>query len=187
MSISARRKSAIESRPAVSKVQRRQRRPVQTAILRVHPFGMNAAELARRKFLRLAAGAAALPALPSTAMAQAYPTRPITMIVPFPAGGGGDVIARIIAEPMRSSLEQPIIIENVSGAGGSVGVGRAARARPDGYTLDLGATSSHVLNGAFYSLQYDLLNDFAAISPLATTPFVLFGNYSPLCDGLTRV
>jgi tripartite-type tricarboxylate transporter receptor subunit TctC len=108
------------------------------------------------------------------AMAQAYPARPITMIVPFPAGGGYDVIARVIVERMRASLGQPIIIKNVSGAGGSIGVGRAARARPDGYTFVLGGLSSNVLNGALYLLSYDLLNDFAPISPLVMNPLVLY-------------
>jgi tripartite-type tricarboxylate transporter receptor subunit TctC len=127
----------------------------------------------RRQFLHLAAGAAALPALSRIARAQAYPSRPITIIVPFPAGGGGDVIARIMAERMREPLGQPIIIENIGGADGSIGVGRAARARPDGYTICLGFDGTHVLNGAFYSLSYDVLNDFVPISPLATTSIVL--------------
>ena len=94
--------------------------------------------LARRKFLHLAGAAATAPAFTQVARAQTYPTRPITMIVPFPAGVGLDPIGRIMAERMRKSLGQPVIIENVSGADGSIGVGRAARARPDGYTLDLG-------------------------------------------------
>jgi tripartite-type tricarboxylate transporter receptor subunit TctC len=98
-------------------------------------------------------------------LAQTYPTRPITMIVPFPAGGGADVIARIMAEQMRKLLGQPIIIENI-GADGSIGAGRAARARPDGYTICLGFDGSHVLNGAFYSPSYNVLNDFAPIWPL---------------------
>jgi tripartite-type tricarboxylate transporter receptor subunit TctC len=135
---------------------------------------VNAAELARRKFLHLAAGAAALPAMSRSAEAQAYPTRPITMVVSFPAGGPADAIGRVLAERMRTSLGQPIIIENVSGAAGSIGTGRVARARPDGYTIDLGVSNTHVLNGALYSLPYDVLNDFAAISPLVTTPLVLF-------------
>ena len=87
----------------------------------------------RRSFLHLAAGVAALPALPRIARAQAYPTRPITIVVPFPAGGSTDVIGRILAEKMRASLGQTIVIENVGGAGGSIGVGRVARAAPDGY------------------------------------------------------
>ena len=128
----------------------------------------------RRRFLGLAAGAAALPAVSRLANAQAYPTRPITIIVPFPAGGSTDAISRIVGEPMRRSLGQPIVIENVSGADGSIGVGRVARARPDGYTISVGAMDTHVLNGAFYSLPYDVLNDLVPISPLVTAPAVLF-------------
>jgi tripartite-type tricarboxylate transporter receptor subunit TctC len=131
-------------------------------------------KLGRRQFLHLTAGAAAVPAVSRIAWAQVYPTRPITMIVPFAAGGSGDVGGRVIAERLRTSLEQPIIVENISGADGSIAAGRTARARPDGYTIDLGSGSTHGLNGAFYSLQYDVLNDFAPISPLVTVPFVLF-------------
>jgi tripartite-type tricarboxylate transporter receptor subunit TctC len=131
-------------------------------------------KLPRRQFLHLAAGAAALPAVSRFAWAQAYPTRPITMIVPGPPGNAGDAVARVLAERMRRSLGQPIIIENVGGAGGSIGTGRVARARPDGYTIDLGIISTHVLNGAFYSLPYDVLNDFAPISLLATTAAILY-------------
>jgi tripartite-type tricarboxylate transporter receptor subunit TctC len=131
-------------------------------------------KLARRKFLYVAAGAAALPSVSRVATAQTYPSRPITMIVPFAAGGGTDVIGRVLAERMRGSLGQSVIIENVGGADGSIGTGRAARARPDGYTIDLGQMDNHVLNGAFYSLGYDVLNDFAPIAPLVTLPYVLF-------------
>jgi tripartite-type tricarboxylate transporter receptor subunit TctC len=95
------------------------------------------------------------------------------MIVPTAVGAGADTIGRIVAERMRRSLGQPIIIENVGGADGNTGTGRAARARPDGYTIDIGFMATHVLNGAFYSLPYDVLNDFAPISPLVTSPFVL--------------
>jgi Tripartite tricarboxylate transporter family receptor len=137
----------------------------------VRPIGR---ALARRRFLSLAAGAAALPALSHVAAAQAYPSRPITMIVPIAAGSVSDVAARVVVERMRASLGQPIIIENVSGADGSIGVGRTARAKPDGYTIDLGFTGSHVLNAAFYSLTYDVLNDFAPISPLSRYSLVLF-------------
>ena len=128
----------------------------------------------RRKFLQLGWAAVALPALPKRASAQAYPTRPITIIVPSLSGTSGDAVARVLAERMRRSLGQPIIIENVGGAGGSIGTGRAARARPDGYTIDLGVLSTHVLNGAFYSLPYDVLNDFEPISPLCTTAVILY-------------
>src|SRR5215467_717929 len=134
----------------------------------------HAMKLPRRRFLYLAAGAVALPAVSRIARAQAYPSRPITMIVPSTPGNSGDAVARIVAERMRRSLGQPIIIENVGGAGGSIGTGRAARARPDGYTIDLGIISTHVLNGALYSLPYDVLNDFAPISLLATTAAILY-------------
>jgi tripartite-type tricarboxylate transporter receptor subunit TctC len=95
------------------------------------------------------------------------------MIVPFPAGGGTDAVGRVVVERMRELIGQPIIIENVGGADGSIGVGRAALARPDGYTIVLGILTTHVLNGAFYSLQYDVLNDFAPVAPLVTTPIIL--------------
>jgi tripartite-type tricarboxylate transporter receptor subunit TctC len=131
-------------------------------------------KLSRRKFLHLAAGTAAPSALPRIARAQAYPSRPITMIVPSTPGDAGDAVARVVAERMRRPLGQPIIIENVGGAGGNIGTGRAARARPDGYTIDLGIISTHVLNGAFYSLPYDVLNDFAPISLLATTAAIFY-------------
>ena len=123
-------------------------------------------KLGRREFLQLAAGAAALPAVSriSDATAQAYPTRPITMIVPFPAGGAGDAIARIIADRMRRSLAKPVVIENVAGANGSIGTGRIARAQPHGYTVQYGGLSTHVLNGAFYSLPYNVLDAFAPIA-----------------------
>src|SRR5258708_7634748 len=127
----------------------------------------------RRNFLHLAAGAAALLAISQNAKAQTYPVRPITMIVPFPPGGATDVLGRILAERMRESLRQPIIVENVAGANGSIGVGRAARATPDGYTIDLGFLGGHVLNADLYSLPYDVLNDFEPISPLVTTSNVL--------------
>jgi tripartite-type tricarboxylate transporter receptor subunit TctC len=104
----------------------------------------------RRQFLHLAASAVALPAVSRIARAQAYPSRPITIVVPFPAGGSTDVIGRILAEKMRASLGQTIIIENVGAAGGSIGVGRVARAAPDGYTLDIGQWDTHVANGATY-------------------------------------
>jgi tripartite-type tricarboxylate transporter receptor subunit TctC len=105
----------------------------------------------RRKFLHLAAGAAALPAVLRSANAQTYPARPITIVVPLAPGGATDVIARMIADRMRQSLGQPVIIENVTGANGSIGVGRVARAAPDGYTLSIGHWATHVLNGGVYA------------------------------------
>ncbi len=145
-------------------------------------------EFPRRQFLRLAAGAAALPAISRTATAQTtYPTRPITVIVPIAAGGGLDTIGRVIAEQMTRSLGQPIVIENVSGADGGIGTGRVARARPDGYTIDLGFTSANVLNGFLYSLPYDVLNDLVPVSPLTTTPAVLFAKKPMLAKDLNEL
>ena len=105
-------------------------------------------KLPRRRFLHLAAGAAAMPAVSRIARAQAYPTRPITIIVPYAAGGPTDTVGRVMAERMRDLLGQPVVVENVTGAAGSIGTGRAARAAPDGYTLSLGDVSTHVVNGA---------------------------------------
>ena len=128
----------------------------------------------RRQFLQLAAaGAAALPALPRVARAQAYPTRPVAMVVGFAAGAATDTIGRVMAERMKSSLGQPVIVENVTGAGGTIAVGRVARAAPDGYTLGLGNNTSHVVAGAAYALRHDLLNDFEPVALLSTGPFVL--------------
>jgi tripartite-type tricarboxylate transporter receptor subunit TctC len=132
----------------------------------------------RRKFLRQAVGAAALPAASRIAMAEAYPSRSITIVVPFTAGGPLDTLARIVAERMRASLGQPVVIENVTGAGGSIGTGRVARAAPDGYTLVIGIWSTHVVNGAIYSLQYDVLNDFEPIALLANNPQLIVAKKS---------
>ena len=101
---------------------------------------------------------------------KAYPSRQITMIVPFAAGGPADTVARIMAERMRASLGQPVIIENVAGAGGSIGVGRIARAAPDGYTFGMGISSTQVVNPVIYSLPYDVQTDFEPITLLASNP-----------------
>jgi tripartite-type tricarboxylate transporter receptor subunit TctC len=144
-------------------------------------------KLGRRKFLRLAVGAAAVPGFSRAATAQTYPSRPITVIVSFPGGAPIDIIGRLLAERMRMSLGQPIIIENVPGADGSIGTGRAARARPDGYTVDLGFRGSHVLNSAFYSLQYDPMKDFVPITPLVTLPYLLFARKSVTARDLSEL
>jgi tripartite-type tricarboxylate transporter receptor subunit TctC len=113
---------------------------------------------------------AALVACLTTASADVYPSRPITFVVPFPASGPTDTIARIVAEPMSASLAQPIVIENITGAAGTIGAGRVARAAPDGYTLCIGFLGTHVLNGAIYSLQYDVLKDFEPVALLVSNP-----------------
>jgi tripartite-type tricarboxylate transporter receptor subunit TctC len=100
------------------------------------------------------------------AHAEGYPSRPVTLSVPYAAGGPLDVMVRVVADGLRTTLGQPIVIENVAGAGGSIGVGRAARAAPDGYTISAGNWSTHVANGAIYTLPYDLRRDFEPISLL---------------------
>jgi tripartite-type tricarboxylate transporter receptor subunit TctC len=130
-------------------------------------------KIPRRRFLHFAVGAAALPVVSRIAGAQSYPVRPITIIVPFTAGGGTDTVARIVAERMRASLGQPLIVENVAGAGGTIGVGRAARAAGDGYTLSIGSVSVYVLNALFYPIQYDLLKDLEPVSLLTTEPLLI--------------
>ncbi len=115
--------------------------------------------------------------------AQPYPSRPITMVVPFAAGAPVDTVGRLIAERMRVSLGQPIILENVSGAAGSLGVARAVRAAPDGYTISLGNISSHVLNGAIYPLQFDALKDFDPVALLPSNPqLIISKNALPASD-----
>ena len=132
----------------------------------------------RRQFLHLAAGAATLPAMSRMARGQAYPSRPITMIVPYPAGGPTDTIARLLGERMRASLGQPVIIENVAGAGGTIGVGRVARAAGDGYTLGIGHWGSHVVNGAIYTLPYDLLTDLEPVALISDGPQLIVASKS---------
>jgi tripartite-type tricarboxylate transporter receptor subunit TctC len=107
--------------------------------------------------------------------AHGYPAHPITIIVPFAAGGPTDTLARVLAQRMTVKLGQGIVIENVSGASGSIGVGRVARASPDGYTLSIGNVSTHVFNGAIYPLPYDLLKDFEPVAMVASNPQLVLG------------
>jgi tripartite-type tricarboxylate transporter receptor subunit TctC len=141
-------------------------------------------KLPRRRFLHLAAGGAALPVLSPIARAQTYPSRPITLVVPFPAGGSTDAVGRILAERMRVSLGQAVVIENVGGAGGSIGVGRVARATPDGYTLDIGQWDTHVANGATFALSYDVVKDFEPIALLSSNPFLILAKKAVPADDL---
>jgi tripartite-type tricarboxylate transporter receptor subunit TctC len=109
-------------------------------------------------------------ALGAGARADNYPSRTVTLVVPYPAGGPSDTLARILVEPLRVALGQPVIVENVSGAGGSIGAGRVARAAPDGYTLILGHVQTHVMNAAAQNLQFDVVKDFEPVSLIADSP-----------------
>jgi tripartite-type tricarboxylate transporter receptor subunit TctC len=131
----------------------------------------------RRMFLA-SVGLSAVMAITGSALAQTYPSRPVTMVVPYPAGGPSDTIGRIMAEGLRLSLGQPVIIENVGGASGSIGTGHVARAAPDGYTLGLGLWPTHVVNGAVFALPYDVLNDFQPVSLIATNPLLIVARKS---------
>jgi len=108
-----------------------------------------------------------------SAAAETYPSRPITLVVPLGVGGSTDVIGRLMAEGMRQQLGQPIIVENTTGAGGIIGVGRVARAAPDGYALIIGGVNHFVVNGAVYPLNYNLVTDFEPISMLSTGPMLI--------------
>src|ERR1700748_3511341 len=118
------------------------------------------------------------------ALSQDYPTRPITMIVPFPAGGATDTVARFLAEKMRPVLGQPVIIENVGGAAGSIGVTRAVRAAPDGYTISIGTSTTHMLTGGLYKLPFDLLKDLEPIILIGSEPLLIVGKKSFPADHL---
>jgi tripartite-type tricarboxylate transporter receptor subunit TctC len=117
------------------------------------------------------------------AHAQSYPSRQITLVVPFPPGGSTDVAARIMAERMRPSLGQPIIVENIGGAGGSIGVGRVARAAPDGYTIDIGQWDTHV-GSIIYKLDYDLEKDFEPIALVSNNPQLIVAKKDLPADNL---
>jgi tripartite-type tricarboxylate transporter receptor subunit TctC len=130
-------------------------------------------KIQRRRFLRLAAGAATLPAVSRVAMAQTYPTRPVRIIVPFAAGGPSDIIARLVAQKLTENLGRQFYVENQVGAGGNFGMGNAARAAPDGYTI-LFASSSYVVNPSLYPrVPYDPDKDFAPLTVTADAPNIL--------------
>jgi tripartite-type tricarboxylate transporter receptor subunit TctC len=107
------------------------------------------------------------------AAADNFPSRPITVLVPFSAGGPSDAMARILSERMKTALGETILIENVTGAGGSLGVGRAVRSPPDGYTISFGHLGTHVANGAIYKLGYDLVTDLEPVVLLPSNPMIV--------------
>ncbi|MFN5122399.1 MAG: tripartite tricarboxylate transporter substrate-binding protein, partial [Bradyrhizobium sp.] len=116
---------------------------------------------------------AAFVTLVGPAHAETWPAHPITIVVPFAAGGPSDAMARILAERMKQSLGEVVLIENVTGAGGSLGVGRAVRAAPDGYTVSFGHLGTHVANGAIYKLGYDLVDDLEPVVLLPSNPMII--------------
>src|SRR5262249_42927971 len=137
-----------------------------------------AVELARRQFLHLAGGVAAVPALSSIARAQAYPSRPVRIIIGFPPGGGADIVARLIAEWLSQRLGQPFVVENRLGAGSNIGTEAVVRAPPDGYTLLL-VTSPNAINATLYDkLNFNFLRDIAPVAGLTRDPNVLEVNLS---------
>ena len=137
-----------------------------------------------RRLLIAAALAAILPCLAS---AQGYPTKAVTMVVPFAAGGPTDTLARIFAAALQQRLGQTVVVENTTGAAGTIGTGRIVRAAPDGYTLGIGHWSTHVVNGAIYPLTYDLLNDFAPVSLIASNPQLLVARKTIPAKDLTEL
>ena len=109
----------------------------------------------------------------STAAAQAYPARPVTLVVPFAAGGPVDAVARILSVPMGKALGQTVLVDYTVGAAGTLGVGRVARAAPDGYTLSIGHWATHVINAAIYPLQYDVLRDLEPVGMICANPLMI--------------
>ena len=137
----------------------------------------------RRQFLHLAAGGAALPAIARIAAAQTYPSRPITIVVGYAAGGPLDTVARILAERMKTVLGQPVLVENATGAGGSIAVGRVVRAAPDGYTVSIGDMGNYIANQALYPLRYDLRKDLQPVAMVANAPnMIVARNGMPASD-----
>lgn len=136
--------------------------------------------------LKFVLAAVAVLSLGGVASAQTYPSRPITIIVPFSAGGPSDAMARILAERMKTTLGEAVLVENVTGAGGSVGVGRAVRSPPDGYTISFGHLGTHVANGAVYKLGYDLVTDLEPVALLPSNPMIIVSKNAVPAKTLTE-
>jgi tripartite-type tricarboxylate transporter receptor subunit TctC len=139
-----------------------------------------------KKLLFAAAFAVALQSITGV-MADGYPSRPIVMVAPLGVGGSTDVIARVIAQGMGQALGQTIVVENTTGAGGTVGEGRIARAAPNGYTIGIGQWGTNVANGAIYPLSYDLMKDFEPVGLIATQPFLIAARKSMPANNLKEL
>jgi tripartite-type tricarboxylate transporter receptor subunit TctC len=174
VSNSKRCKTKVEAPPIVSKSRRTQRRL--QARLEGHPLRVKATKLARRQFLHLAAGSAAIPAVSQIAGAQTYPARPVRIIVGFAAGGSTDLYARLMGQRLSERLGQPFIIDNRPGAGSNIGTEVAANAAPDGYTL-LMVTNTNAINVTLYDkLNFNFIRDIAPVARVAYTPLVVVVN-----------
>jgi tripartite-type tricarboxylate transporter receptor subunit TctC len=141
----------------------------------------------QRVFFGAAALIAIMAVLARPLAADDFPSRPVTMIVPYPAGGPTDAIGRVIAQGMQPALGRPIVVENIGGAAASLGTERVARATPDGYTFGLGNSATHVLNGAIYTLKYDVVKDFEPISLLTTEPAIIVGRSTLQANNLREL
>ncbi|MGB7035234.1 MAG: tripartite tricarboxylate transporter substrate binding protein [Xanthobacteraceae bacterium] len=130
-------------------------------------------QVSRRNLIQLASGAAAVGLHPSLVLAADYPTRPVTVIVPFAAGGATDALARVLADPIGRALGQTVVVEDLTGAAGAIGVGKVAHSPPDGYTLCIGTLTTNVLIGGLYKLDFDVLNDLVPIAELAYEPLLI--------------
>ena len=177
MSISERRKSRVETPPIVSKNRRTERRPVEAPMLHGHPFRVKAAKLPRRRFLHLAASAAAIPAVSRIASAQTYPTRPVRITVGYAAGGFTDIAARLMGQWLSERLSQQFVIENRSGANGTIAVEAVVRAPPDGYTLLL-TIWNDALNELLYPVRFKYIRDIAPVAGIISAPYVMVVNPS---------
>jgi tripartite-type tricarboxylate transporter receptor subunit TctC len=175
VSIRESRKSEAGTLPLASKSRRTQRRPVEAAMPH-HPFRVNAANLPRRRFLHLAAGAAAIPAVSRIARAQTYPTRPVRIIVGFAAGGSADIAARLMGQWLSERLGQQFVIENRTGAGGNIATEAVVHAAPDGYTL-LMATDTNATNATLYN-KLNFIRDIAPVAGIIRVPNVMVVNPS---------
>jgi tripartite-type tricarboxylate transporter receptor subunit TctC len=172
-----RRKTKVET-PPIASASRQTKRRLVGARLSGRPLRVEATKLPRRQFLHLAAGAAALPAVSCDPGAQTYPSRPITMIVAFSAGGGLDIVARLIGQWLSERLGQAVVIENRPGGGGNIGTELVVRAPPDGYTL-LFVAPPNAINAALYKkLTFNFIRDIAPIASIIRQPLVMLVNPS---------
>src|SRR5262249_1014813 len=153
--------------------RRTQRRPVKAAMLHGHPLRVKATKLPRRRFLHLAAGAAALPAMSRIARAQAYPTRPVRIIVGFPPGGGTDVIARLMGQSLSERLGRQFFVENRPGANSNMATETVVRAAPDGYTLLLAGINNAINATSYEKLNFNFIRDITPVATISGVPLIM--------------